>query len=339
MRRLILLAMKMIFIACRVFPVKKTKIVLLKNFPVWGSLGVFGDFLERKGGWQVVRQTPRSPLLLFHLATAHAVFLNNNFTPLAVLPFSKRTKIVQLWHADGALKQWGGDEHPYFYNTVACASEHTRPYWAEAFQVPLEHVLPLGSPRMDELVQPCDTAALRAEFDARYPACKGKRLMLYAPTFRDDPAQNEALLSHFDFAKFSETFPDAVLLVRLHPKMHGTYQLPAAVIDMINEPDAANLLRVCDCLITDYSSLCADAAVLDLPVVLYLFDEASYMANERGFYVPFRTLAPGAIANTFDELLTSLAAPDTATEQRRAFAEFHAGKPDGKSCERILELL
>jgi len=339
MRRLILLAMKIVFIASRVFPVKKTKIMLLKNFPVWGSLGAFGDFLERRGGWNVVRITPRSPLLLFHLATARAVFLNNNFTPLAALPFSKRTKVVQLWHADGALKQWGGDETPYPYDAVVCAGEHILPYWAEAFQLPAEHVLPLGSPRMDELAQPCDTVKLRAEFDARYPACKGKRLVLYAPTFRDDPAQNAALLSHFDFATFSEHFPDAVLLVRLHPKMHGEYRLPAAVIDMISEPDAAALLRICDCLITDYSSLCVEAAVMDVPVVLYQFDVADYMANERGFYVPFRTLAPGPIANTFDELLASLAAPDTAKEQRRAFAEFHAGVPDGKSCERILELL
>jgi len=339
MRRLVLFAMKIIFTACRVFPVKQHKVVLLKNFPVWGSLGAFGDFLEQQGGWQTVRQTPRSPLLLFHLATARAVLLNNNFTPLAALPLSKHTKVVQLWHADGALKQWGGDENPYPYDAVICASGHTLPYWAEAFQVPTERVLPLGSPRMDELVRPCNKSTLRTEFDARYPACKGKRLMLYAPTFRENPAQNAALLSHFDFAKFSENFPDAILLVRLHPKMHGTYQLPAAVIDMIAEPDAAALLRICDCLITDYSSLCVDAAVLDLPVVLYQFDEADYLANERGFYVPFRTLAPGAIVNTFDELLDSLALPDISKEQRRAFAEFHAGNPDGKSCERILEIL
>ena len=339
MRHLILLAMKVIFAACRVFPVKQHKAVLLKNFPVWGSLGAFGDFLERQGGWQVVRQTPRSPLLLFHLATARAVLLNNNFTPLAALPLSKRTKVVQLWHADGALKQWGGGETPYPYDAVICASEHTLPYWAEAFQVPPERIFPLGSPRMDELAQHCDSAELRAVFDARYPACKGKHLMLYAPTFRENSAQNEALLSHFDFAAFNEIFPDAMMIVRLHPKMHGTYQLPDGVIDMLNEPDAAALLRVCDCLITDYSSLCVDAAVLDIPVVLYQFDEADYTANERGFYVPFRTLAPGPIANTFDELLASLALPDTAKEQRRAFAEFHAGSPDGKACKRILELL
>ena len=338
MRRLLLLAMKLIFIVCRIFPVKQHKIVLLKNFPVWGSLGAFGDFLEQQGGWKVVRQTPRSPLLLFHLATARAVFLNNNFTPLGALPFSKRTKIVQLWHADGALKQWGGDDNPFPYDTVICASEHTRPYWAEAFQVPPERVLPLGSPRMDQLVQPCDAALLRAEFDARYPACKGKRLMLYAPTFRENPAQNAALLSHFDFAAFNEHFPDTALLVRLHPKMHGTYRLPESAVDVITEPDTAVLLRLCNCLITDYSSICTDAAVLDIPVVLYQFDEADYLANERGFYVPFRTLAPGPVVNTFAELLSALASSDISTEERRAFAEFHAGNPDGKSCERILEL-
>jgi len=333
MRKITLLIMSVIFRLCRIFPVKASKIVLLKNFPVWGSLGALGDYLERRGAWQVLWLTPRSPLLLFHLATARAVCLNNNFTPLAHIGLKKQTKVIQLWHADGALKQWGGDAKPYPYDAVICAGEGLRHYWAKAFRVPMERVLALGSPRMDQLARPSDVSSIRAQFHAKYPQCKDKRLILYAPTFREDPAQNAALLSHFDFSAFHMRFPDAALLVRLHPGMHGAYKLPVSAVDVTGEPDPEPLVRVCDCLVTDYSSICVDAAVLDIPVILYQFDEAEY--SERGFFVPFRTLAPGPIANSFDKLLDLLALPDDTAQQRRAFADFHAGARDGKACERI----
>lgn len=330
--------MRVIFRLCRIFPVKTAKIVALRNFPAAGSLGVLGDYLEGRGKWRVLRLTPRSPLLLFHLATARAVFLDNNFTPLKHLDMRKSTKVVQIWHGDGALKRFGGEKNPYPYDAVVCSAEHVRPFWAEAFQLPAERLLPLGSARMNALARPFDAAALRIEFDRKHPQCKGKRLVLYAPTFRDDRERNRTLLSHFDFEEFARRFPDTVLLVRMHPRMHGAYKLPAGVPDMTSEPDAAPLLRVCDRFITDYSSLCLDAAVLDVPVLLYLFDEEEYMTEERGFYVPFRTLAPGPIANTFEELLDLLAAPDTSKAQRRAFVDYHLGELDGKACERI-ELL
>ena len=337
MRSVVIFFMKIIFRTFKIFPVKPSKIVLLKNFPVWGSLGALGEYLEQRGKWRVLRLTPRAPLLLFHLATARAVFLNNNFTPLAHLKLKKSTRVVQIWHGDGALKKFGGGANPYPYDAVVCAAEHIRPFWAEAFQLPPEHILPLGSARMQALAQPFDSSALRMEFNLRYPQCKDKRLVLYAPTFRDDPERNAELLSHFRFDDFYGRFPDAVLLIRMHPSMHGAYRLPASVIDMTREPDCEPLLRVCDCLVTDYSSLCIDAAVLDVPVFLYLFDEDDYMTRERGFYISFRTLAPGLIANTFDELLNLLAAPDASSEQRRAFAACHAGVLDGKACERIEE--
>lgn len=336
MRKITLFIMRAVFRFCCIFPVKTSKIVLLKNFPVWGSLGALGDYLERRSAWRVLRLTPRSPLLLYHLATARAVFLNNNFTPLAHIGLKKQTKVIQLWHADGALKQWGSGTNPYPYDAVICADERLRPYWAEAFQVPAERVLALGSPLMDQFMQPCDVSFIRARFDARYPQCKGKRLILYAPTFREDPAQNAALLSHFDFAAFSKRFPDAALLVRLHPGMHGAYKLPESAIDVTSMPDATAMLRICGCLVTDYSSICVDAAVLDIPVILYQFDEAEY---RDCFYVPFRVLAPGPIANNFNELLDFLALLDEAKEQRSVFAAFHAGIRDGRACERLEALL
>ena len=343
-------ALAALFALCRVFPVQKNKAVLLRGFPHWGALEAMERALLADGRFRVVKIADwRRPGTLYHLATAEVIFLNNNFSPLATLKFSKKTRLVQLWHGDGGWKRWGFSvasvssgaalKIPYTY--AICNCESVRPFWAQAFALPMERVLPLGSPRLDALVQPYDKAALREKFDAQHPQCRGKKLMLYAPTFRENPEENQALLSHFDFDAFQERFGHEVaLLLRLHPKMHGQYDLGNAnVIDLTDAPDQDNLMRVIDLLITDYCSLCFDAVALDTPVIIYAFDEASYMARDRGFYKPLRELPPGPIANDFPTLLALLAAPDAYTEQRAAFRAFHLGAVDGGACERIIELI
>jgi len=346
MKRLACRALAVLFALCRVFPVQKNKAVLLRNFPVWGALEAMEQALRADGRYRIVKIADwRRPGTLFHLATAGAIFLNNNFSLLAYLKFSEKTKLVQLWHGDGGWKKFGRSVDsaapilPYTY--VICNCETVRPFWATCFGLPRERVLPLGSPRLDALTRPYDKAALRMKFDAQYPQCRGKKLYLYAPTFREDPQENQALLSHFDFAAFRARFgKEAALLVRLHPKMHGLYDLRGTgAIDLTGAPDQAGIMRVIDLLITDYCSLCFDAVALDIPVIVYAFDEEAYMAHDRGFYKPLRELPPGPIANDFPALLELLAAPDAYAEQRRAFAAFHLGAVDGKSCERIIAVL
>ncbi|MCL2494059.1 MAG: CDP-glycerol glycerophosphotransferase family protein [Oscillospiraceae bacterium] len=348
-----------LFALCRVFPVRKNKAVLLRGFPHWGALEAMERALLADGRFRVVKIADwRRPGTLYHLATAEMIFLNNNFSPLAHLKFSKKTKLVQLWHGDGGWKRWGhsvssgaadvsfgnsrtpsAPKIPYDY--AICNCESVRPFWAEAFALPEARVLPLGSPRLDALTRPYDKQALRMKLDAQYPQCRGKKLMLYAPTFRENPEENRALLSHFDFDAFQERFgQEAALLLRLHPKMHGQYDLGNAdVIDLTGQPDQDNLMRVIDLLITDYCSLCFDAVALDIPVLIYAFDEASYMNKDRGFYKPLRELPPGPIANDFPALLAHLAAPDAYAEQRAAFAAFHLGAVDGGACGRIISML
>ena len=330
------------FRLCRLFPVRKNKVVLLRNFPVWGSLAALEEALRQDGRFRVARA---GRLSMFRLATAGAVFLNNNYSLLADLPFSKETKLVQLWHGDGVLKRSGFSleknrgARMIPYTAVICGSEAVRPFLAQAFGLPEQRVLPLGSPRIDALVRPCDKRALRARFDERHPECRGKRLFLYAPTFRGDPARNAALLSHFDFGAFRARFGDgAALLVRLHPRMHGAYDLRGTgAVDVTNEPDPADLLRVCERLITDYSSIMTDAAALDLPVVLYAFDYDDYMAGDSGMYTDLKALPPGPVAEDFASLLEVLSLPDDSAAARAAFRAFHLGDVDGKSCERIIE--
>jgi len=346
LKRSVFRVLTFLFALCRVFPVQKNKVILLRHFPVWGALEAMEQALRADGRYRVIRIADwRRPGILYHLATAEVIFLNNNFNLLAHLKFPEKTKLVQLWHGDGGWKKFGFSTDPGVtripYTYAICNCESVRAFWAEGFGLPLERVLPLGSPRLDTLALPCDVQALREKFDKQYPQCRGKKLILYAPTFRDDPQENRALLTHFDFDAFNARFGDgAALLVRLHPKMHGLYDLRGTgAVDLTGAPGQNDILRVIDLLITDYSSLCFDAVALERPVVIYAFDEEAYMADDRGFYKPLRELPPGPIANDFPALLELLAAPDTSGAQRAAFRAFHLGEVDGKSCERIIAAL
>jgi|GEM_PF-2284715 len=331
MKKLVLFGLAIFFALCRIFPLQKKKVVLLRRFPQWGSFGVLGDFLEKHTQLRVLRiENWRRLSTVYHLATAGTIFLNDGFRPLAYFPVSKKAQVVQLWHADGALKRWGasvGEPFPEAkrYTAVICASDAIVPYWAEAFGVPEDIVLPLGSPRIDHL----------RECSKQAQAKESAQTVLWAPSFRGDHLM---ALPEFDFVKFEQCLPNTRLWVRLHPKMQGSYVLPPGVVDVTHE-NLNEILQHCDCLITDVSSIMVDAAALDLPTVIFApgFDE--YMECDRGFYSDLRALPPGKIAETFEELLRLLDCPDDGARLRNNFAKHHVGTTNGKSCERITEAL
>lgn len=284
----------------------------------------------------------------YDLATASMVFLNDNFMPLADLRVKKDAVWTQLWHAEGAFKRFGLDiaDLPQDVRDrvergnaklrfVICSSESVVPVYASAFGVPPEKVLPLGSPRADRYIEKSRRTDVRALRKKLFGGTE-KTVVLYAPTFRDDPEENRALLRHFDFRKFGQELGEAYLLVlRLHPQFHDV-PVPDGVTNLTDYPDAGDLIAACDLLITDYSSLCLDFALVGKPSVFYAFDLERYAAG-RSFYRDYKTNVPGAVAQTFDELIAAVRNADADADAMRRFSVFHFGSPDGKAASRIAD--
>ena len=284
------------------------------------------------------------------LATSSVVFLNDNFMPLADLPVRKGAKWVQLWHAEGAFKRFGLDV-PSLPDgvrarvekgnaklfAVICSSSSVVPVYASAFGVSREKVLPLGSPRADAYIRAAraaDTAAFRAE----HFGGTQKKIVLYAPTFRDDPAENAQLLTHFDFDAFArELGGEYQLVLRLHPQFHNV-PVPDGVCNMTGFADAGALFAACDLLVTDYSSVCMDFALLGKPCVFYAFDLAKY-AGDRSFYRDYKTYVPGAVAETFSQLVSAIRAAETDRDALDSFVRFNFDAQDGQAAERVAELV
>lgn len=345
---------------CRLFSsVRETRVTLLSphNASFNDSLGEIRKELEKCGEYEFNLishkdfSSPFSAVLFFTkkaylLATSGYVFMNDNFMPLGYLNFSQSAVLVQLWHAEGAFKKFGLDisrpepirKRELAANAkltyVVCSGEGVADIYAGAFGIKKEQVLPLGSPRADALLNYGDTRKLRSRFEKKYPECKGKKLVLYAPTFRDDPECDRSFLRLFDAQRLrKELGDDYELLVRLHPQVHSCK--PEGAIDVTDYPSVNELTLLSDILITDYSSICMDFVLLDKPCVFFAPDLEEY-TKRRPFYFDYESYVPGETVRDFSLLADSvlLAGVD---KKSMNFKLFNLSEVNGNCAKRIIE--
>ena len=368
MKKLFYSLYALFFNISRIFPIKKNKVAFVAphNGGSGDSLSVMRRYFESKGGYNIVSISTQDLKLdsssigsliksclkaagfftlgAYRLATSKYVFLNDNFMPMASLNFSKKAVITQLWHAEGAFKKFGlsapvtddvrerekkcSEKLTY----IVCSSKAVAPFYAEAFGVDESKILPLGSARIDGLLCKNDALALRREFDTAHPECIGKELVLYAPTFRDSAEKDAALAGKIDVEAFNREFPQKRLLVKLHPQIHSA-TVPENATD-VTDCDIGKLTLICESVITDYSSVCMDFALLSKPCIFYAFDLDEY-EHERSFYFDYESGVPGVVVKDNAALLEAIKNPRSSEEKLRSFREFNFDYIDCNNAERI----
>ncbi|MFT4135748.1 CDP-glycerol glycerophosphotransferase family protein [Microbacterium sp.] len=195
-----------------------------------------------------------------------------------------------------------------------------RPIWVE------------GYPRNDVL-RTDDGAATRAALGIG----PEERVLLYAPTWRDD---REQMVDFLDPAALAVE-ADAVVLVRGHSRtlLPGSDATGPRVIDVTAYPDVSRLLVVADALITDYSSVMFDYSATGKPMYFLVPDLEHYRGELRGFYFDLAAHAPGPFVRTQDELVAALADPGTAERYAEPYAAWRArfnARDDGHAAERVV---
>ncbi|WP_296788620.1 CDP-glycerol glycerophosphotransferase family protein [uncultured Methanobrevibacter sp.] len=287
------------------------------------------------------------------LAGSRFIFLNDNFFPLAFMQFSPKNIVVQLWHAPGAFKKFGGSVDFKSRKILEKASKNTdylivsssniQDCYREAFQISKTKIKPLGLPRADYYFENHDIDELKSKFFEKYDLPSDKKIVLYAPTFRDEEKYNN-VFDYLDLEKFNQSLGDEyILALRLHPKIKkfysGEISSEEQYIDCSDYPSEQELLLISDILITDYSSIMIEFALLNKPIIFFTYDFESYMTEERGFYFDFKSTVPGPVVYDSNQLIDVIKSNSFDENKISEFVKTQFNEMDGQSSKRVVDYL
>lgn len=316
--------------------------------------------IEFKADRRVKRNFKQQLRLARHLSTSRYIILDDYATVINNIKVRKNQELVQLWHGAGAFKKFGwsransgeaiGKIHPGYkkYTKAIVSGEGVRWCFAEAFSISMDKVLATGFPRTDVLFDQAYLQKTKDDFYEQFPHLKNKKLILFAPTWRGvEVADAYYDFDHIDFQKIYDQFHEEyVFMIKWHPAIYNNAKLFHAKMPDLQQyqgfyqdfsmyRDINELLVVCDCLITDYSSVIFDYVLLDKPVIYFTYDYDDYVGQGgRGLYFDFPDYIYGSVAKNSDELIECISHPDMMEEKRQVFMDKFMGACDGHSTEK-----
>lgn len=208
-------------------------------------------------------------------------------------------------------------------------------------------MLETGYPRNDRLLAdntPGEINAIKKKLGLPY----GKKVILYAPTWRDDDSSGLGVY-HFtcglDIGLMKENFgSEAVLAVKYHylVKDNIDWSIYGNFVHVFDEStDITDIYLASDILITDYSSVMFDYSLLRRPMYFYCYDLARYKNVLRGFYFDFEETAPGPVSLTTKQLVQDIknGLSEKYKDKYDDFVEKYNPWDDGHAAEKIIECL
>jgi CDP-ribitol ribitolphosphotransferase len=252
-----------------------------------------------------------------------------------------------VWHAAGALKRFGVDTrtplaepertflHRY-YDAVVVGGEWSRGPYAAALRTPIERVVALGSPRTDFFFDEAELSAARARVLAAHPSLAGRRVVLYAPTFRGRGIAKRAAPG-LDPTRLRAALPATdALVLKTHPNLDPA-TTPTDGYDVVADPrsEINDLLALADVLVTDYSSSVVEFALLHRPIVLLVPDLATYEIDP-GLYLDYRTEMIGTQVADTDGVIDAIVHDRFDRSGYDAFIERQLGASAGGASDRFV---
>jgi CDP-ribitol ribitolphosphotransferase len=285
-------------------------------------------------------------------AMSHYILVDD-FTPIIYpIPLRKGTHLIQVWHALGAFKTIGfarSRNHDRFsmthrnYDDTIVSSASIVKVYAKAFRMNEKDVHPIGIPRTDIFFNERKKASIRFSLYREYPWLKGKKVILFAPTFRGGNIHNAYYdYSKINFKKLQMALGDEyACIVKMHPFIsQGVPEDldPSFYIDLSSQRDINDLLMITDILITDYSSVIFEAALLPIKTIFFIYDLENYIAD-RDFFYPFEKYTYGPVAFTQEEMIDAILYGAVNEEKKKEFVDYFINACDGYSSKRFVETL
>ncbi len=269
-------------------------------------------------------------------------------TPLKKLGFDIEVKGGNVMNTVKDIRhKYASDSRRYDY--LISPSDFCTKHFASIFHLEkrTEIIKTLGSPRCDKIGKIGKEEKEKIKKVLNLP--KNKKIILYAPTWRDDQHKSGVgytFENELNFEKMRKKFGDKiVILFRAHYFVANTFgfeRYKDFVFDVSNYSDINDLYNISDALITDYSSVMFDFAILKRPMFFYMYDLEKYQNKLRDFYFSLSEL-PGPISTNMDELARDIGKYLGGKDDFGVFEKYEKFNKkfnklsDGKATERVVK--
>ena len=277
-------------------------------------------------------------------ARARYVFISDCYIPVSSCKKRKGTTVVQLWHSCGLMKRVGTDStvekegiskwqyrnYDVFTTSAPCVSDTL----SRAMKISRSIFSEVGVSRMDTLFCEHSVAKIRKNFFSHCPEYHGKKIILWAPTFRGS-VQKGYLVGQEMILRLQKELPEEYALIIKTHRFARSKDIDTQI------PFSAECIQVvADILITDYSSIYFDYLYFRRPVILFAPDLQQYQ-TAVGLYRPYESL-PGRIAQNYEELSKAVLqasswSNESYKKQQDALWNEQMAYCDGNSTDKLLK--
>ena len=354
-------------------PKKGNRILIMSETKdyLWGNLKFIDDRIKERGldnrfklsySYRSVAGRHQSFKDIFSwakvvtkIAAQDYVFIDDYAPVLGFFKLGKKTKLIQVWHAGEGFKsvgysRFGKDGSPFpegschkQYTHVITGSQHLVKVFQEVFAIEEEAFYPVGMPRLDGFLDPDRIENFRHKFYTEYPMVAGKKIILFAPTYRG----TEQKLAYYDYDKIDLAVINEfcrkngyAFLIKMHPFVKKLIDIPAEYAQNIFEftkyPNINELYYVTDLLVTDYSSNYFEYALMERPILFYTYDREVYELT-RGVHRSIKDSAPGKVCDSFEEFMQALENRDFEFEKTKQFVIDNFGDYKGNAADAVID--
>ena len=287
---------------------------------------------------------------MYHLATSKVCLADTYIIPISILKHRKNLKIIELCHGIGNIKKFGyqtlktesgkGEELSKLmnmhgnYDYLISTSDETSKFYAEAFNMPIDKIVPIGNPKIDYILK---VSSKKKEILKKYPNLKDKPVILYVSTFRryeDDYLEN--FIKNVPFDKYN-------VIINIHPVTYKYHpDIDKYITDdriyRCSEFNTQELLSITDIAITDYSSFIFESAILEIPTYLYVPDYDKY-TSKNGLNVDIFKELNGYVFKDAKSMFKNINKNNYDINVIRNFKNKYVSNCDGKATKKLVDFI
>lgn len=262
--------------------------------------GIKSSFINKvRYGFHMFRQ-------MIEIASSRIVVLDTYCIVISLLKHKKSLKVIQMWHSMGTMKKFGYsalDTSEGTRKSIACFMHMHENYsyilasspaykkdLASGFNYNENAIEIFPLPRVDLLLDDNYKIKKQEEILKAYPELNKNTVVVYCPTFRKNEKEMQKAVD--DLCNALQ--PNQILVLKLHP-LSKVKVKNSNVLLLVEEFTSFEMLFLADVVISDYSCIVYEAALLNIPLYFYNFDMQKYIGL-RGLAIDYEKELPGIIS-------------------------------------------